>query len=224
LPALPSFVSTIKIPSRLSSILSFKVTPTFRKDENIFLFGAGANLAADGVIKDGSHYYGKIYHAKLINNRELEGVDYAFKNSFERINKGLQPFEYGSIVYEQGLMDIEELIQENLKRGNKVIYFFPPFAPSVQQKLNSDSYNYMPIAANRLKNISNRYQVPFHDFSNYSSSDSFFIDGFHGGARLYYDLLKGIGVQTKKVVFSNNFETKNDSVYAALRKRIFEKE
>jgi hypothetical protein len=220
-PVRPSFLSTMKIPSRLIALMTSKITPSFKKPEGLFLFGSGAHLAAEGTLNDGSFYYGKVYHGKITNKPELVGLDFSFNDTKKRIRNGLAPFEWSSNLQDKTFQDIEELVRENITRGNQVLYFFPPFAPSIQQQLKSPNYRYMAEAAERIRDISQKYGVGFFDFTNFASTDSMFIDGFHGGAKLYYHLLVNMNIDVNHVVFKNNFETTNDSIYAAHRLNTF---
>lgn len=221
IPVKPSFLSTMKIPSRLTGLMTMKIVPTFKKAEGIFLFGSGAHLAAEGTLNDGSFYYGKVYHGKIANQPELIGLDLNFTDTKKRIANGLAPFEWSSSVHHKTLKDIEELVLENINRGNQVVYFFPPFAPSVQERLKSPHFSYMAMAAEQVRGITQKQGVRFFDFSNFPSTDSMYIDGFHGGAQLYYHLLVNMNIDVKPVSFKNNFETTKDSIYAAHRVNTF---
>jgi hypothetical protein len=220
-PAMPSFLSTLKIPSRLKALMTLKIVPSFKRPEGLFLFGSGAHLAAEGTLNDGSFYYGKVYQGRINNQPELIGLDFNFNDTKKRISNGLSPFEWSSIVYDKTLQDIKELVKENNIRGNKVVYFFPPFAPSIQKELKSPHYRYITAAAERVRDICQKNGVGFYDFTNIESTDGMFIDGFHGGAKLYYHLLVNMGIDVNHVLFKNNFETTNDSIYTAHRVNTF---
>jgi hypothetical protein len=221
-PSEPSFWRSCICSERVMDILTFKITLFKRTSQSqILKIGAGANVSLDGITSDGSYYYGKKYHGVLTNNEELIGQDYHFLNTIDRISKGNRRFQYGKECDESAIEDVEKLIKYNFENGNSVIYFFPPFPPKVQKFLKSDKYSYIQDASRKIKQISKMYNVVFHDYTFFESSDDMYIDGFHGGTELYYQLANSMGLNTRDCLFKNQFETIADSMLFKERLEFF---
>jgi hypothetical protein len=223
-PIEPNFLRSSISPGRLKDILAFKVSPFINSaDNNILKIGAGANISLDGITADGSYYYGKKYHGLLTNNRQLIGEDYQFFNTIDRIKKGDRRFQYGTESYQTALDEFEDLVKYNIEKGNNVVYFFPPFAPTIQNLLKTNNYIYISDASVKIKRISDKYKVDFFDFTFLESKDEMYIDGFHGGSELYYNLLKLMGLSIKNCNFQNRYETSTDRDLSLEREKIFDK-
>lgn len=221
-PVEPNFLKSCFADARLKDVVTFKVFPTINSREtNILKIGAGANISLDGVINDGSYYYGKIFQGLLTNNGKLVGEDYQFSNTIKRINKGIRRFEYGKVCDQTALDDFEELVKYNIKQGNNVVYFFPPFAPTIQKLIKTDNYSYMGDASTKIAKISNNYNVSFYDFTFLKSTDDMYIDGFHGSAEVYYNIAKSMGLSTKGCIFRNHYETNMEDDLSVERSKFF---
>lgn len=210
---------------KLKGILMGHVYPFFSKTKlktNITLVGSGANLAVSGLLSDGSYYYGQMYHGLLSNNKDLIGEDYAFENTFDRIKNGNQRFEYGTTASKNALSQLQKLISEAKIRNNKLILFFPPFAPLVNARMDNDKYQYISDAREKIIKFCEGSSSRFYDFTNIKSKDSEFIDGFHGGKKIYYQIAKQIGVDILPCNFLNSFEAVYDSSYTRLRINFFQ--
>ena len=217
-----TFLNTFLNNYRIKEILKFNIYPKFDLiNSKILKIGAGAHLAMEGIISDGSYYYGKHYQGILSNNKSLLKDDYEFQNTVDRIKNGNERFEYGLICDDSILKDVEKLILTNKSKRNKVIYFFPPFAPKIQKLLKKYKYNYIVDATNKIRNLMCKYNELFFDFTFYNSNDNQYIDGFHGGSKLYYQLIKEMGIEHKDITFINNFELISDSILMKERKCLF---
>lgn len=219
-PSQTSFFKSSVSAGRLIDIIKLKLLP-IQNSSDILKIGAGANISLDGIISDGSYYYGKIYHGLLTNNQNLVGEDYNFSNTIERIKQGNRRFEYGTECDLIALKDFEDLVRYNKQNGNRVIYFFPPFAPTIQNLLKSENYTYIAQSAEKINQIAKENNVSFFDYTFMKSTDAMYIDGFHGGARLYYEIAKSFGINIKDCQFKNNYETDNDSLLSKERVTLF---
>jgi hypothetical protein len=219
-PSEPNFLETSISAGRLIDILKFKIFP-ISNSSHILKIGAGANVSLDGMTPDGSYYHGKIYHGLLTNNQKLIGEDYHFLNTIDRINKGDRRFQYGLECYQDALNDFENLVKYNLRSGNRVIYFFPPFAPTIQKFLKGENYRYIVDASKKINQIAKKNNVVFVDHTFLKSTDEMYIDGFHGGAELYFNIAKSMRLNTKDCQFINHFETNNDIIFYKERIRFF---
>jgi hypothetical protein len=221
-PSKPDFIKASISAGRLKDAIKFKISPfLYSPKSNILKIGAGAKLSLDGITNDGSYYYGKIYQGLLTNNKELIGIDYKFSNTIKRIKKGDSRFQYGKICDQTALDNFEELVKYNIDQGNIVIYFFPPFAPTIQNLLKGNRYSYILDASNKIAQIAKKHKVTFFDYTFLKSIDEMYIDGFHGGAEIYYNIAKDMGLNTKECTFINYFETKSDKDYINERIKFF---
>ncbi len=221
-PSKPNFFNSSLSAARLEDIIKLKLLPLLNSSKNnILKIGAAANIALDGITNDGSYYYGKIYQGLLTNDKKLIVEDYEFVDTKNRIKKGDRLFQHGQQSDFLALIDFEELVKFNLKQGNKVIYFFPPFAPTIQNLLKGNNFKYIVDASNKICQIAKFNNVSFFDYTFFNSTDQMYIDGFHGGALVYYKIAETMGLKTRKCSFINYFETTKDGDLVDARKKLF---
>ena len=173
-----------------------------KRFKNTILIGDRAIKNFSGFRDDGSYFQGKKF---LTPNKKLK--DYKFKETFRRIEKGIERFEYGGEVDENKFYMMEEFINYWEKKGIVVIGFFPPYAPSVVEKLFSKDYNfsYIKKSSKKLNQIFQKYNYTFVDLTYIDKfNDSYFIDSFHCNRNVYFDILKKLGVSINKD-FDNHF-------------------
>lgn len=227
--ALPSEKPSLKIifnKQKFEDVVKGKIYPVFRNSKSFgfTLIGSGASIAMNGILKDGSYYYGKIYHGILNDMPAYIGTDYKFRDTDSRIKSGTNRFEYAQYADSLSLLKIYELIQNSVRRKNKIIFFFPPFAPTVSKMMDNDLYLYIKDASKKIKDLCNGSNVSFFDFTNpYFSNDKYFIDGFHGGKFLYYKIAQEMQLVTRNLEFINQFESKEDKDLEKLRSYFFNK-
>ena len=221
-PSKPNFFKSCISASRVEDIIKFKLLPVLSSSKsNILKIGAAANIALDGITNDGSYYYGKIYQGLLTNDKNLVGKDYKFRNTKNRIMKGDNRFQHGQQCDLEALYDFENLVKYNLKQGNKVFYFFPPFAPTIQNLLVGDNFKYIVDASNKISQIAKINNVSFFDYTFFNSIDQMYIDGFHGGAMVYYKIAEAMGLKINKCSFINYFEITKEADLVDARKKLF---
>ncbi len=216
------FLKSMMNENRNMDIIHGKVYLNFSSSNDIQLIGTGANMALNGVLNDGSFYQGKIIQGKIHNDKELIGEDYDFADTRKRIKEGINRFEYADTISEETVQGIIDLMKECKIRNNKLVIFFPPFAPTVNQLLKiSNKYKYMSVAAERTRDICSKNGISFYDFTNFESSDAEYIDGFHGGQQVYYKMAVQMGVNIADLKFLNAFENEHQLKYAELREAFF---
>jgi hypothetical protein len=167
----------------------------------------------DGFGPDGSYYYTRIITGQIFNS------DQRFKDTFERIKEGNRRLEYSKEASKQHIENFVNLV-ENLKgSGSHVIIFFPPFAPTVNNRLHQmgEKYAYFNDLKTKLAENKIRY-FDYTDVLPIGSSDCEFIDGFHGGEVTYARILLDISqkdarlkkfVDSKSIIRSiNRFDKK----------------
>ena len=151
------------------------------KKLNIRTIGYSAYKNGDGTMPDGSHFYGADYYSgtKTVNDEK-------FKNTFDRIENGNGRFQTGENVDKNALGELNKIIEICENNNIKLILFFPPFANSVYEKMQSKSNDYKYI--DNLKKYLNNKKIKYFDFENpdkLNSCNCEFIDGFHGGNVTY---------------------------------------
>lgn len=160
----------------------------------------------------------------MTNQKELI-FDDQFSEKFDRIEKNSKAFQYGDTADSKTISEVRNLININQLRNNKIILFFPPFAPVVAKKMiSSGKCDYMKDASVKVSSICVEFGVPFFDFTEASEfNDDAFIDCFYAGQKVYYEIAQRFPLKTESIVFSNNFESASDSQFVALRKKFFSK-
>jgi hypothetical protein len=156
--------------------------------------GLNAIVNNKGFENDGSMYYGDQI-GKLIN-KDPTANDYQYADTFKRINKGNNLFEYGDNVNYKAIMELDNLLKLCSENSIKVIAFLPPFADKVFKEMEvSRHYGYLDEVYPSIKPVFAKYNYEMYDFSKVSSvgsSDSETLDGFHGGEVTYQRLLINI--------------------------------
>lgn len=225
LPSENSTLATLANNRKLFDILKGKVHPVIDKidTDGIILIGSGANLALDGIISDGSYYYGRNYDG-LLHDHDLTFKKSLFSDVESRIKTGQRSFEYGKIADTTALQELKQLIRVCQQANNKLILFFPPFAPSIYDQFKNHDYSYMQDASRRIGSMCRQMNVPFYDFTSFPSDDAAYVDGFHGGKQVYYQIATQMNLPVAKCDFINPFESVADSSYVTLRKRFFKRD
>jgi hypothetical protein len=149
--------------------------------------GISAIMNNDGIRNDGSYSNGF-----RINNYE-KWYDYEFKSSLKKIEKGNKRFEYGEKVEKKALLELDEILDYCKSRNIHVVGFFPPYAPTVVDRLKEKGkiYSYIWQIKEKAAPIFKRYSYKIFDFtdiSGFGSTDKEFIDGLHGSEKTYAKL------------------------------------
>lgn len=169
----------------------FTLSALFKKNTHYQAIGLNAVVNENGSRNDGSHYYGKI----IKNPQDITAEDYQFKDTFDRIEKGERRFEHAQAISSQAVRQLEIFLEACKKRNISVIAFLPPYAPSVWNKMhdeqNKNNYLYISQIEPRLRPLFEKYHFVLRDFSDMSSvtHDTDFVDGFHGGEKVYARLV-----------------------------------
>ncbi len=220
-PSEVSFLRTVFFRTKIRDILLGKVGFNFKPSGPLLLIGSGANLALNGMKDDGSFYYGQLIHGRLHQIKKLIGLDFNYAYTLARIKEGTVSFEHATAASLKSLKHLEELIQLCKKGGNRPILFFPPFAPTIGEKLKSNQYDYIRDASQQVAEICSREGVPFFDFTHFASADSQYLDGYHAGKQVYYQMLQDMPLRAKQLDFENPFETDAEKSLSAYREDFF---
>jgi hypothetical protein len=174
-----------------------------KKTNDYLLIGEKSIENFSGFKKDGSYFYGKRF---IVPKQELK--DYLFKDSYSRIQDGNRRFEYGSKVDLKQIKTLEELLIYSQKNKITLVGFFPPFAPSVNDKMSNPKYDYSYInkSSKLITHLFDKYGFKFNDFTKIDLyEDSFYLDGFHCNRNVYYYILQVLGISVNSN-FKNDFE------------------
>lgn len=147
-------------------------------------YGMAATGRGSGFYTDGSYSYGR-----LLDHPE-EGTDVGFHDSFDRIARGVNRFEYGDTLYPKSLQVVEQLLEWCHSQGIQVVMVIPPYAPSVYQRMmEQGGYGYLSQIAPALTQLAAPYGYEVFDFTFMpDTSDAGYLDGYHGGDRVYAQL------------------------------------
>ena len=164
---------------------------SLQKDKTIKQVGLNSIINNTGFRNDGSMQYGRQIAGLINHSKTVE--DYEYSDTFERIKKGNQRFEYGTSVNEKALIELAELLKYFKRHKIEVIAILPPFADKVYDKMTqSNKYRYLPEIYNKIKPLFDHYKYEIYDFSKVSlcgSDDTETIDGFHGGEVTYQKIM-----------------------------------
>ncbi len=197
----------------------------FQNESSFVTVGMNARIHQNGLRSDGSYFYGEIIRNP--QNPKLE--DAGFRETFNRIEKGERRFEYADSLSEEGIQKLETFFAFCKQNNIQVVGFFPPYAPSVWNRMtsmnNGKNYAYIKLLMPTVNPLFMKYGFPLFDFSDVSSwsKDSEFIDGFHGGEKLYAKMMLHMASSTPLLdsVFDRN-TVKNKTDETSLDLAIFE--
>lgn len=165
-----------------------------------------------GFTTDGSYYDG------LVEERPEASLDYNFKDTKERIrNKDLR-FQGCSHADKSVLNEIDSLLEYCDRQGITFVGFLPPFAPNINDIMEADgSYGYLKEIPDLMESVFSRHHAVFMDFTDYEnqySTDSYFLDGFHGSDIVYNammaDILSAAPQIQKYFIPLDSIKTRND--------------
>lgn len=150
------------------------------------LVGIGAR-SLGGFRNDGSYRY---WNAIVGNNGSLSDK---IKEGFDRFYSGHYT---GNDIDNTSLFHLGRFLDKCSKDNINVILFLPPLMPSIY-KLFTTHHNsklFWEVMPDVLKNITEKYNFSFYDFSNhdYSQNQDEYLDWFHGSDVLYAKLLMEI--------------------------------
>ena len=182
------------------------------------LVGLLAVTRNEGIMKDGSYYYGYIY------SDPSTGADYQFRDTFDRIDNGNNRFEYAQEVDSRAIEELDCLLSLCNEQNIYVIGVIPPYAPSVIDKMNSlgDNYSYLYKIYPESKSLFDKYGYELYDYTDVRSlgcDDTYFIDGFHGSDVTYLLMLMDmvnsgskVGEYTNISILSELFENRHSNL------------
>jgi len=160
------------------------------KSDGFYRIGYNALYKNSGFRNDGSFYYGEQIHKLLVNDTTRS--DSKFKNTFSKIEKGIERFEYGNTPNPKAFEELEKFLHFCKKNTIKVVLVLPPFAESTFNKMTSSgNYKYIDYIPEKCNNIAIENGFECYDFTSLTvnATDNEFIDGFHGSEKVYLRML-----------------------------------
>lgn len=171
------------------------------KLEDITLIGAKSIKNFSGFKNDGAYFDGKRFLVEKVDQE-----DYLFKDTFKRIENGDRKFEHGSKPDSIQLIYLEKILKLCKEKHIQVYGFFPPFAPSIIDKMKTYNYTYITKSTKQISKLFDKYEYHFQDFTAYNSfTDSFYLDGSHCNRNVYYQILKDLNIPIN-INFDNEYE------------------
>ena len=149
------------------------------------IYGLAAAAKGMGFAADGSYRYGAV---------ALQNIDDPEKNfatTYRDINFGELRFAPGTAPDETALAQLDSLLAFCNEAGIHVVGFLPPFPPSVNAKMQaSGQYGYLNGLYGAIAPRFAAVGGEFYDFTQLqNTTDNEYIDGFHGGDRVYAKLV-----------------------------------
>ena len=144
-------------------------------------YGMAAVGRGSGFYADGSYSYGR-----LMDHPET-GTDLGFHDSFDRIARGVNRFEWAAEVYGPSLAEMDRLLEFCAQHGIQAAAVLPPYAPSVYRRMaESGNYAYLAALPAALEARFAPYGFEVFDFTYMPNTlDAEYVDGYHGGDRVY---------------------------------------
>lgn len=156
----------------------------FRIFENLLprpgIYGLAAAARGMGFAADGSYRYG------LVARQNLDRPQANFAATYRDIDGGRDRFAYGSQPDAVALDQLDQLLDFCAGQGIRVVGLLPPFPPSVNERMDENGgYGYIPLLGEALAGRFVARGGEFYDFTRIESEDAEYLDGFHGGDRVY---------------------------------------
>jgi hypothetical protein len=156
-----------------------------------YVIGLSALCNESGLRSDGSYYYGD--QIARLNRRDTSSIDFGFKDTFQRIELGVNRFQHGTIANPIAFEELFAFLKWCKEHNIKVIGIMMPYADAVYKKMiESGNYSYISNLEERIRGIFSAYQFEYHHFnsvSDFGSSDYEVIDGFHAGEKAYLKMI-----------------------------------
>ncbi|MDO5601163.1 MAG: hypothetical protein Q4G07_00195 [Oscillospiraceae bacterium] len=183
-PASPRFETADAFFRLLRDFSLGKIDPVaiLTADKNVI--GVSARSRGSGFLPDGSYRYGKTALAP----------DLSFPVEMEAVRDGSGRFLHADEVYAPALQELERLLDFCRAEGIAVVAFSPPYAPSLYAAMaESGGYGYLDGLAEKLGALCQKYGAEYYDFTcGPNAVDEEFIDGYHGGDRVYARMVKAM--------------------------------
>ena len=156
------------------------------------VYGMAAVGRGSGFASDGSYNYGS-----LLDHPE-RGTDVGFHDSFDRILKSGTRFEWAEDVYQPSLDEFDRLLAFCKEKKIQVVGIIPPYAPSVYLRMQeSGHYGYLNKIAEEMRPRMEAYGFELFEFTYMpDTQDAEYIDGYHGGDRVYARLTLELAKQS----------------------------
>lgn len=144
------------------------------------IYGLAAAARGMGFAADGSYRYGSTAE------KNLGQPEKNFADTYRNIDFGELRFAYGDAPDALALSQLDSLLDFCAEKGIRVAGFLPPFPPSVNRRMaQNGGYGYLDTLGEELARRFAGCGGEFYDFTAVDSDDDEYLDGFHGGDRVY---------------------------------------
>ncbi len=168
----------------------FSLVEVLRPQQGIF--GLAAAARGTGFAPDGSYRYG------ILTEQNLDAPKKNFSDTYLQIDFGQERFAYGDTPDPLALEQLEAFLSLCAEKGIRVVGFLPPLPPSVNLRMAENGhYGYLDTL---YEEIAARFAAAggeFYDFTAIESEDVEYIDGFHGGDRVYARIALALDEQSE---------------------------
>ena len=164
------------------------------------IYGLAAAARGTGFALDGSYRYG------ILVQDNLEEPQKNFAATYRQIDFGQQRFAYGDTPDALALEQLEQFLAFCTERGIEVVGFLPPYPPSVYQRMTQNGgYGYLDTLYEEIAARFTAAGGEFYDFTAFESEDVEYVDGFHGGDRVYARIALGLAEHSE--ILSGQIDT-----------------
>ena len=179
--------------------------------------GMNAKLNKNGMLPDGSFFYGNTYATCDTQPDPLPRLE----DALNRISEGNMRFQYGKHANPKAFQSLESFLSYCSDNEIYVIAFAPSYAPSINDAMyaRGEDYQYQVEMLEKIPSIFDKYGFEFYDYTNATHlgcTDFYYLDGFHGGdvvyLRMFIDMIEQgsllgeiCDVQKLRLIDSNKF-------------------
>jgi len=155
------------------------------------VYGMAAAASGTGFAADGSYRYGK--NAE----KNLDDPQRNFSATYRNIDFGELRFAYGDTPDALALSQLSSLLDWCAGKNIRVVGLLPPFPPSVTARMKANGgYAYLDQLYGAIAPLFAAHGGEFYDFTVMDAPDEEYLDGFHGGDRVYARIALALGQES----------------------------
>lgn len=152
--------------------------------------GGTAIIHNNGILADGSYYYGKAYPNDSIGQTNEDRLS----GTLDAIEKAEVRFEHGEKINTNTLNYLDQFLQYCTSNGIYVIAYAPPYAPSINDAMSAkgNAYAYQHDALDIIPSLFRKYGFEFYDYTDVTTldcTDNHFLDGDHASEVVFLRMI-----------------------------------
>ena len=176
----------------------FSIAKTILPQQGVY--GLAAAARGMGFAVDGSYRYGKTAE------KNLDQPEKNFADTYRNIDFGELRFAYGEAPDALALSQLDGLLAFCAEKEIRVVGFLPPFPPAVNRRMEQNGgYGYLDTLYEEVARRFAGYGWEFYDFTAVDSADDEYLDGFHGGDRVYAKI--ALNLSGNSEILSKNIDS-----------------